>query len=127
MTTEWTRYAIRLVTELDEFTKSPPLYHQVKIRRTGRFALCTVTVTEDELSPKVVIDEAKDGGAAVLGLLKDRLRERFSQWIYIQRGLRIFDGPHVHICKVSRLIDWTEAQAIGDADDIIADALLMGG
>jgi len=55
--------------------------------------------------------------------LKGMLTEAQTQWVYVQRGLRIFDGPRIHIYKPPRLIDWTRTQALNDADDIIGEVL----
>ena len=64
----------------------------------------------------------------MVSLLTDEngFTQQFSQWVYIQRGLRIFDGSKVHIYKVPRLTNWTRTQALNDADDLIAEVLAAG-
>jgi type I restriction-modification system DNA methylase subunit len=61
--------------------------------------------------------------ASLLTELADNLRQQVSQWVYIQRGLRLFDGPRIHIYKAPRIIDWTRTQARIDAADIIGDLI----
>jgi hypothetical protein len=51
------------------------------------------------------------------------VKEQHSQWAYVQRSVRIFDGPYVHIIKPARLLDWTRTQAIQDAADLISEVL----
>jgi len=51
------------------------------------------------------------------------LREEVSQWVYVQRGLRLFDGPRIYLYKLPRLIDWTQTQAFNDVNEIIGSAL----
>jgi type I restriction-modification system DNA methylase subunit len=53
--------------------------------------------------------------ASLLTELAGNLRQQVSQWLYIQRGLRLFDGPRIHIYKTPRIIDWTRTQARIDA------------
>ena len=59
----------------------------------------------------------------ILSELSKSLREQISQWIYVQRGLRLFDGARIHLYKASRLIDWTRTQAMNDAGDILGEVL----
>jgi hypothetical protein len=62
----------------------------------------------------------------MLRSLREQLGERFSQWVYLDRSLRVFEGDAVQIYKAPRLIDWTRTQALNDADDIITDILASG-
>ena len=59
----------------------------------------------------------------ILSELSENLRQQVSQWVYVQRGLRLFDGPKIYLYKTPRLIDWTRTQALIDANDIIGEAL----
>jgi hypothetical protein len=58
-----------------------------------------------------------------LRLLREHLTERFSQWAYVDRSLRIFEEDSVHLFKSPRRMDWTRTQALNDADAIIAEIL----
>ena len=51
------------------------------------------------------------------------VKEQHSQWAYVQRSVRVFDGPSVHIIKAARLLDWTRTQAVQDAADLISEVL----
>ncbi len=59
-------------------------------------------------------------------LLRERLSERFSQWSYVDRSLRVFEKNAIQLFKAPRLMDWTRTQALNDADDIIAEILGSG-
>lgn len=61
--------------------------------------------------------------ATLLTDLAGNLRKQVSQWVYIQRGLRLFDDPWIHIYKTPRIIDWTRTQARIDAADIIGELI----
>lgn len=58
--------------------------------------------------------------------LRKQLSERFSQWAYVDRSLRVFREDTVQIFKSHRLMDWTCTQALNDADAIIAEILVDG-
>ena len=57
--------------------------------------------------------------ADLLSSLTEDLRHKLSQWVYVQRGLRFFDGDTIYLYKPARLIDWTCTQAMIDAAEII--------
>ena len=77
----------------------------------------TIEVLEAEASPK---------GRAAYRKLRELVSEKFSQWAYVDRSLRVFSEDTVQLFKSPRLMDWTRTQALNDADAIIAE-ILAGG
>ena len=118
-------YAKELRDELDGFVMGAR-HHHVTINYSSDLIECIVEIT-DERQPipitKADIRASDKTLAQHLSELSVDLRERFSQWVYVQRGLRLFDGPRIYIYKTSRLIDWTRTQALQDANDIIGAIL----
>jgi type I restriction-modification system DNA methylase subunit len=71
-----------------------------------------------------VIDAGENSkGNAAHRKLRELLSEKFSQWAYIDRSLRVFKEDTVQVFKSPRLMDWTRTQALNDADAIIAEIL----
>jgi len=121
-------YARELQAELDGFLMGKA-YHSVHINQSKHLIECVVEITKE--SETIQIDEhnikqVKSTISEALANISDELREQISQWVYVQRGLRLFDGPRVYIYKAPRLIDWTKTQAMNDAGDIIGEALSSG-
>ncbi len=87
---------------------------------------CTVELLKSDHPLPASIGKEEADDAPPFANLLNGFTQQFSQWVYIQRGLRIFDGPKVHIYKVPRLINWTRTQALNDADDLIAEVLAAG-
>jgi hypothetical protein len=112
-------YAKHLTKALDAFAKK---HHKVTVVKYVDFVHCTVQITRSQQPFKPVIQSGNNTEAA-LGKLWLEMGQGFSQWVYVQRSLRCFMGNKLHLLKSSRLIDWTETQAIMDADDIIAEVL----
>lgn len=71
----------------------------------------------------VTVEKAQGDTSLFLNYVQEKAKQRFSQWVYVQRSLRIFEDSRVYICKSPRLIDWTRTQALNDSDDIIAEIL----
>jgi methylase of polypeptide subunit release factors len=117
-------YGILLRDELDQFTKGR-VRHQVSFTCSpGReMVICQVAVKNASQPFDVSVNSGNEHLNTALSNLNRKLKQQFSQWVYVRRGLRIFEGPNVYICKTPRLIDWTKTQALNDADDLIAEVL----
>jgi hypothetical protein len=118
-------YARELRDGLDEFVMGTA-YHKVSIIHSDELIECIVEITQEDGPIPVNGNSIKAGDLTttrLLAELSDSLREQVSQWVYVQRGLRLFDGPRVYIYKIPRLVDWTRTQAMNDASDIIGEAL----
>ena len=118
-------YAQQLQTELDTFAMDRA-FHQVEITHSDKLIQCVVEITKESVSKvnKNNIRRVEDLSTAhLLDRLGQNLKQRVSQWIYVQRGLRFYDGPWVYIFKSPRLIDWTRTQAMDDAADIIGQVV----
>ncbi len=117
-------YAELLRNELDAFTKGHT-HHKVSVTNSkDDLMICTVEVTSAQKSLPVSLELGSQQLSATVRNIDRMLRQQFSQWVYVRRGLRIFDDSKVHICKAARVIDWTRTQALNDSDDIIAEVLL---
>ncbi len=118
-------YASVLRDELDGFVMGES-FHRVTITYSHELIECIVEITKNNSTVPVDKSSIKKGDlttAALLTELGNKLRRQVAQWVYIQRGLRLFDGPRIYIYKSPRLVDWTRTQAIVDAGDIIGEII----
>ncbi|MDQ2731389.1 MAG: hypothetical protein M3Y56_07005, partial [Armatimonadota bacterium] len=113
-------YAKYLRDSLDAFAGT---HHRVKVVKGSQFITCTVEITRSAEPFEPIVEASKNDVPEESKKLWEDLNQSFSQWVYIQRGLRIMDGKQFHIWKTPRLIDWTKTQALLDSDDIIAEVL----
>lgn len=114
-------FALQLRDELDGFTMGES-YHRVSVTLSEELIECIVEITECNSSIPITDNSIKTGNQNITDLLNElskKLRDQVSQWVYIQRGLRLFDGPRICIYRPPRAIDWTINQAVEDAADII--------
>ena len=116
-------YAQQIATELDDFITSNQTHHKVIIGQSPELIVCTVELVDTSHPLPVVVKEQMAENTDLFARLRNELNKEFSQWVYIQRGLKIFEGTKVHIYKMPQLINWTRTQAFNDADDIIATVL----
>ena len=116
-------YGRTLAHSLDSFVDLEEKKHEVKLARLGEVIICEVALVQANapVEPSLLVLDEKDTYG--IEALWRSLKQRFSQWTYIQRSLRIFDGTKTHLFKPMRLIDWTRTQALLDADDIIGEVL----
>ncbi len=117
-------YAERLRYELDEFVQDGNERHLITLIYSDELIVCQVNLLQTKETQNFRIEKAVDDWKDVLADIKKGLEERFSQWVYIQRELRFFNTKDTfYICKSPRLIDWTQSQAISDANDLIGKTL----
>lgn len=119
-------YARQLQRELDDFAMDKA-YHRVNITYSEDLIQCMVEITEQGASIALGDSNVREGDLTTTDLmakLSHSLREQVSQWVYVQRGLRLYEGPRVCIYKSPRLIDWSRTQAMDDAADIIGQVIV---
>lgn len=117
-------YAACLMTELERFSG---VSHRVTVDAFADFIVCTVEITDAKRAFDPVVTMRNENLSCISHPLSTLLRAQASQWAYVQRGLRVFDGGKLHIYKPSRLLDWTQTQATLDSDDVVAEVLASRG
>ncbi|HVB72622.1 MAG TPA: hypothetical protein VNE38_03610, partial [Ktedonobacteraceae bacterium] len=118
-------YARELRDELDGFV-GDGTHHGISITYSPDLIECIIDVVDTDTPITLDPSRIRPGditSSRILSELSESLKEQVSQWIYVQRGLRLFDGPRIHIYKPPRLIDWTRTQAMNDAGDIIGEVI----
>ncbi|MBE9125322.1 MULTISPECIES: hypothetical protein [unclassified Coleofasciculus] len=116
-------YGLYLRYELDYFTEGSGLRHKIKLIYSSNLIVCSVEFVQSDAPINVSIEKEQGDSSSFLTYIQEKTKQRFSQWVYVQRSLRIFEDSRVYICKSPRLIDWTRTQALNDSDDIIAEIL----
>jgi type I restriction-modification system DNA methylase subunit len=116
-------YGKTLQRELDDFTEGSGLRHKVVLTYSKNLIICSVEFVCSDNPIDVNVEKAEGDSLSFLAYIQEKTKQRFSQWVYVQQSLRIFDDSRVYICKSPRLIDWTRTQALNDSDDIIAEIL----
>ena len=116
-------YAEQLTNDLDGFLDSGKTHHRISIEQSTNLICCTVEFVRSDSAFTPLVKEASSQNGHMFPKLQQDLKEEFSQWVYVQRGLRMFGPSSVSLYKVPHLINWTCTQAMNDADDIIAEIL----
>lgn len=118
-------YACELRDELDGFV-GDNTHHGITITYSHDLIECIIDVIDTDTPVTLDSSRVRPGdltSSRILSELSKSLREQVSQWMYVQRGLRLFNGPRIHLYKSPRLIDWTRTQAMNDAGDILGEVL----
>ncbi|MDM8539760.1 N-6 DNA methylase [Desulfococcaceae bacterium HSG9] len=122
---ELKQYARTLRDELDDFVMGES-FHRVTVTYSDELIESAIEMTASTQPHPVTKHSVVKGDLTTAGLmteLGDALKKQMSQWVYMQRSLRLFQGPKIYIYKTPRLIDWTRTQAIIDAGDIIGELI----
>ncbi len=110
-------YGEQLRSQIDDFTRR---HHRITIQAGKEAVIATVEVTSEPHTLRIVVSHKPN---SVAKDVLQAVQEQHSQWAYVQRSVRVFDGPCVHIIKTARLLDWTRTQAVQDAADLISEVL----
>ena len=118
-------YAEALQAELDAFLEGDVrARHRVTAVHDADSGMVEVDlVRHTETKQSVAVLQADDPTAREFQKVRDRLREKRSQWVYFDRNLRIYEDTRTYLFKPMQRLHWTESQAIADAGEIIADTL----
>lgn len=118
-------YGQQLTTALDGFMDSGKIHHKVTIERGRDLICCTVEFVPSGQAFTPMVEEVSLQNGHIFSRLQRELKEEISQWVYIQRGLKMFGPSNISLYKLPQLINWTRTQAMNDADDMIAEILSL--
>ena len=120
-----TAYARQLVNGLNGFLDSGRIHHRVTIEQSPDLICCTVDFVRSEHAFETLIKDVSSQNGRAFHQLQQNLKQEFSQWVYVQRELKMFGPSSISLYKMPHLINWTRTQAMNDADDIIAETLSL--
>ncbi len=87
---------------------------------------CIIEISGERGQIPVTLDNIKiadDNTGQAFARLHRSLGQQLSQWFYLQRSLRLYDGLKIHVYKTPHLINWTRTEAMNDATDVIGQVL----
>lgn len=109
--------------ELNSFIGAGGNTHVVTAFRSDPVCVVHIELAKKKHAPQPCISSVTTELAAGLKKVRETFRREHSQWLYFNRNLRIYDGPHTYLFKPGHRLHWTETQGMLDADDIIAETL----
>jgi len=124
-TEEFLVYAQEIQLQLDGFMVGR-VHHRITLTHSAELTECKIEQLPSD-SPFPIGPSCIQLGdrtiSNVMNQLAAGLRQKLSQWVYVQRGLRLYEGDTIFLYKPSRLIDWTGTQAMIDATEIIGEVI----
>lgn len=118
-----------LAQELNTFLQNQPgLWHEVAAVLDRDSAMVSIDLRrgpKGEAKPTVV--HAGHPTARQFEKVRKDLRQRHGQWIYFDRGLRVYEGSRTYLFKPMQRLHWTRTQALLDAGEVIAETLVGAG
>ena len=122
---EMESYARRLKQELDDFTgEDGDRLHRVCVVFDDHSGMVEVDFTRDHAAArKFSVFSAERDEAKAFRRTREKLLQPWSQWVYFDRSLRLYEGRKTYLFKPRQRFHWTESQAMMDAEQIIAETL----
>ena len=118
-------YLAVLKGELDAFIEGGEgVRHEVCALRGNGVAMVVIRIADCAPCKKPSILHGHETTAKELERTRTLLLKRHhSQWLYFERGLKIYHEGAMYVFKPLEMIHWTRRQAILDAGEIIAETL----
>jgi len=117
-------YLITLRNTLDGFlSDDQKMRHKIEVIHDNKSAMFSISIVAAQKAVPFNIFDLDNENAKHLRIIRDTLRHRHSQWIYFDRGLKIYEAGKLYQFKPMQRLHWTGRQAILDADEIIAESL----
>ena len=120
------QYANYLKQELDDFVENQGIRHEVIVHNSTELIVCEIKFHKSKSAFDVKFQITDKRTLELLKDIKKYTKEKFSQWFYYQKTLKVFEKNTIYLCKTPRLIDWTATQAMIDGDGIIAELISAG-
>lgn len=124
---EMIEYLTTLRNNLDVFLpENQSIHHKIEMFHNHDSAIFSVSLAREKESIPVRILSGNTDEAKSLKTMRDILRHKHSQWVYFDRGLKVYENGTFHQFKPLQRLHWSRRQAILDADEIIAETLGEG-
>lgn len=121
-------YLLTLRDCLDGFlSRERGLRHKIEVLADHNSAMLSVSPIRSKVAIDPTIHNAYGPASQSLKVIRDRLQSKHSQWVYFDRGLKVYERGVLYQFKALQRLHWTRRQAVLDADDIIAETLVKGG
>ncbi len=121
-------YLIALRDCLDGFLSAERgVRHKIEVLTDRESALLSVSLARSKVAIAPTVLNADEPASRNLKVIRDRLRSQHSQWVYFDRGLKVYERGVLYQFKPLQRLHWTRRQAVLDADDVIAETLSEGG
>lgn len=115
------KYARRLTAELDGFMERKSRGHRVTMLVAPDGVVATVELVNRGQPVKPAVKFAGQYEEKDVRDILYAAEQKYAQWVYVRRSVRVLAGSRIHLCKPARRLEWTETQALLDAADIIAE------
>jgi hypothetical protein len=114
-------YARRLTSELDGFLQRKKR-HCVDVLSAPAGIIASINLLNNEQAPRPSVRiSAEEKDQKLAQEILQAAEQRYGQWVYVRRSVRVIAGDKIHLCKPARRLEWTESQALLDAADVIAE------
>ncbi len=118
-------YAKTLKKELDVFVgATSQQQHRVTVGYAERLGVVRVEYLEGRAAALASEIDVQSGVDKGLSNVYRSLLQQHRQWLYFERGLRVYDGKATYLFKPRERLHWLKSQAYVDADEFIADKLV---
>ncbi len=117
-------YLLLLKQKLDGFISSHrDMCHEIVAVYDNTSAMISIVLKKQVKEIPPAIMKANSSEALEFMKIRKDLLKKHSQWVYFDRGLRIYNGMQTFFFKPMQKMFWCKSQALIDAGEIIAETM----
>lgn len=126
---ELKQYAELLKSTLDDYLNSAGIrkYHEISVVYDQESGMVQISRTEDPISAKkIVVTKATAKTGESFQKMRQLIREQYSQWVYIDRNLKIYEKNTIFLFKPFKRLSWLRSKALEDVSALLGQILSEG-
>lgn len=97
--------------------------HTISVVCQSPSAMLEIRIVDSSATDTLQVSRADKNLANEFIELRNRLTRQYSQWLYFERTLTVFDDDRTYLFKPLERLSWLPSQALSDATDLIAQTL----
>jgi methylase of polypeptide subunit release factors len=125
---ELREYAQALCADIDDFlNEDRDVRHAIDVWYGDDFGIVRVGMRTGGGGESIRVQQLSPQSDQEVREICEHLRTRYSQWLYFNRNLTVYENENAYLFKPLQLVHWTRSQALVDAGEVIAETLTPTG
>ncbi len=123
------QYGELLKSTLDDYLNSAGIrkYHEISVVHDQESGMVQISKTENPNSARrIVVTEASGKTGETFLRMRSVIRKEYSQWVYIDRNLKIYEKDTIYLFKPFKRQSWLRSKALEDFSSLLGQILSDG-
>lgn len=124
--TDIVNYCEALKSTLDDYLNSAGIlkYHKISVIHDSDSGMIHISLLDDaRQAKKITVEKATKDTQGTFARMRTIIRKEYSQWVYIDRNLKIYEGENIYLFKPLKRLSWLRSKALEDASSLLSQII----